>query len=392
MELATETPPRKPSSPNASALFGTVSCAANVGGGVKMMNIPSVAACRESYCPPLPAGLRYVSSPHNKTCSRAGFQIRNGSDQWGKSILLQINDNTFFLARALRSVGTKVRLRGFERLLRAVFDPDIQHHYPFHVSFDKFVYPAYADNIVDWNVLFYGSYETFEINLLASLADRIPDASFVDVGANVGHHALFMAAHASTVHAFEPNPSMWPLIEEKLSVNGVTNVILHRCGLGPVNGNLPLYLGTEQAEASLLIEANRNRPSNPVMVSILRGDDFFPANKIDRIDIIKMDIEGFEKHAIDGLKNQLARTRPLMMVEMSETGKIQFGDFAAFVAAFPEDYDFHFCRMGPDLFVRYRLHPANERSYSNFIGNVFCIPGNRRGLFAELTRHDIAPS
>lgn len=283
-------------------------------------------------------------------------------------------------------------MRGFERLLRTVFDPDVQRHYPFCVPFDRFVYPAYADSIVDWNVLFYGSYETFELNLLASLADRIPDAVFVDVGANVGHHTLFMAAHADAVHAFEPNPAMWPLIEEKLSVNGITNVILHRCGLGPENQNLPLYVGTEHAEASLLKEANRNPLLNPVMVSVVRGDDYFPANKIDRIDIIKMDIEGFEKHAIDGLKNHLARTRPMMMIELSETGKVQFDGFAAFVAAFPNDYDFYFCRRRPGLIVRFGLQPASERSYSDFVGNAFCIPSGRSALFAESTRGLVEPS
>ena len=313
------------------------------------------------------------------------------SDQWGKPILLQINGNTLFLARALRGVGTRVRVRGFERLLRALFDPDIQRHFPFHVPFDRFVYPAYADSIVDWSVLFYGAYEPFETGLLASMADRIAGAVFVDVGANVGHHALLMAAHAGAVHAFEPNPAMWPLIEEKLSVNAVANVVLHRCGLGLSTGSLPLYLGPAHAEASLLREANRNPSSNPVMVSVVRGDDYFPANGIDRIDIVKMDVEGFEKYAIGGLKHELARTRPLMMVELSETGKAHFGAFAAFAAAFPDDYDFHFCRPASGLLVRYRLHPASETAYSEFVGNAFCVPAHRRGLFAELTRRDVAP-
>ncbi len=312
------------------------------------------------------------------------------SDQWGKPILLQINDNTLFLARALRGVGTKVRVRGFERLLRALFDPDIQSHYPFRVAFDRYVYPAYADSIVDWNVLFYGTYETFESGLLASMADRIPGAVFVDVGANVGHHALLMAAHANAVHAFEPNPAMWPMIAEKLSVNGVANVTLHRCALGHENASLPLYLGPAHAEASLLKEANRNPHSNPVVVSVVRGDDYLPANGIDRIDIVKMDVEGFEKYVIDGLKNELARTQPLMMVELSETAKAHFGNFAAFAAAFPEDYDFHFCGRAPGIVVRYRLHSASEQAYSEFVGNAFCVPAHRREWFAELTRRDVA--
>ncbi len=297
--------------------------------------------------------------------------------------MLQINDNTFFLARALRGVGTTVRVRGFERLLRAVFDPDVQRRYPFRVRLDGFDYPAYADNIVDWHVLFYGCYETFETRLLAALADRIPDAAFVDVGANVGHHALVMAAHARTVHAFEPNPAMWPLIEEKLSVNGVANVSLHRCGLGAENAHLPLYIGDEAAEASLLKEANRNPTADPVAVAVARGDDYFPAHGIDRIDIFKADVEGYEPQVLKGLRSTLARIRPTLMIELSETGKARFGGFADFVAALPGDYDFHFCGIERGLLVRYGLRPASDVAYATFVGNAFCVPAERRQLFAD---------
>nr|MBC8158326.1 hypothetical protein [Alphaproteobacteria bacterium] len=119
---------------------------------------------------------------------------------------MHINNATLPLAWALRQVGTRVRLRGWERVLRALFHPDRQRRVAFRIPFNGFPYPATADNIVDWNALFYGAYEAFELKLLAALAGRIEGAVFMDVGAHVGHHARVMAPHARHVPAFEPNP------------------------------------------------------------------------------------------------------------------------------------------------------------------------------------------
>lgn len=304
---------------------------------------------------------------------------------------MQINNATLSFAWALRQVGKRIRLRGWERLLRTLFHPDKQRPVAFKIPFNGFTYPAYADKIVDWNALFYGTYETFELTLLAAMADSIEGAVFVDAGANVGHHALYMAAHARRVHAFEPNPALWPLIEEKVSINNLDNLTLHRCGLGSKACQLPLYLGPESGEASLLAGASRTSLSTSVSVTIVQGDDYFQQAGIDRVDLVKMDIEGFEKHAIEGLGTYLDTWRPLMMIELSETGREQFGDFTAFVKAFPGDYGLYFCHLTSGLLIHTVMRAADEMAYDGFVGNVFCIPKERQYLFQALAGDAIAP-
>jgi len=112
---------------------------------------------------------------------------------------MRLNSATFPLALALRQIGTRARLRGWERLLRTLFHPDKQRRFAFTIPFNGFLYPGYASNFVDWNALFYGAYEEFELKLLAALAGRIEGAVLLDVGANVGHHALYLAAHTLSV-------------------------------------------------------------------------------------------------------------------------------------------------------------------------------------------------
>ena len=297
---------------------------------------------------------------------------------------MQLNNVTLPFAWLLRQVGKRIRLRGWERVLRFFFHPDKQREYSFALPFKGFSYRAYANNFIDWNALFYGTYEAFELKLLAAHCDRLEGAVFVDVGANVGHHALYMSYHAQEVYAFEPNPALWSLIGEKFSANGIGNIVLHRCGLGNRTDHVPLYLSPESGEGSMLAEANRTSHSSSVDVAVVQGDEYFQQNNINRADVIKMDIEGFEKHAIDGMADHLERWRPLMMIELSETGTEQFGDYSSFVSSFPNDYAFYYCLLSPGLIIQPVLQRANAGTYQKFTGNIFCVPEELNSQFLGL--------
>ncbi|MBT6093968.1 MAG: FkbM family methyltransferase [Rhodospirillaceae bacterium] len=294
---------------------------------------------------------------------------------------MQINRYSYPIALAMRQFGTRVRVRGWERLLRFLFHPDLQSDFHFEIPFHGFRYPARADSIIDWNALFYGAYEAFELRVLAALADTIDDAVFVDVGANVGHHALYMAAHAAGVHVLEPNPALWARIEEKVGINGLDNMFIHKLGLGAENSLLPLYLGPESGEASLLMGASRTTAESNVEVSIVRGDDFFREQSIGSVDIIKLDIEGAEADALVGMGDSLADWRPYIMLEISELGKCQFGAYASFMDMFPENYEVFLCRREPGLTVRLVTEPADAATYSDYTGNAFCVPIEKRRQF-----------
>ena len=106
--------------------------------------------------------------------------------------------------------------------------------------------------------------------------------------------------------------------------------------------------------------------------------------KIKRIDLIKFDIEGFEKSAIEGLRLYLENLRPIIMLEISEVGKEQFGDFSSFTKTFPMDYRFYFCQWQSNLINRMMVFSENQIDYRDFSGNVFCIPSEKNNLFTDV--------
>jgi hypothetical protein len=77
-------------------------------------------------------------------------------------------------------------------------------------------------------------------------------------------------------------------------------------------------------------------------LEIVRGDDYLPTHGIERVDLIKIDVEGFEKNVLAGLAETIERERPILVVEVSvlpdESQLFKSQD--ELKAAFPVNYDF----------------------------------------------------
>jgi len=117
-------------------------------------------------------------------------------------------------------------------------------------------------------VFCYGSYATSEVTLLRSIVRAMRSRNsdpllFLDIGANAGHHTLFMASIADQVIAFEPYPPLQAQIRDKLEFNKITNVKLMPFGLGEQDQVLNYYPaeGRTLAPAHFFPTRKRGSPS-----------------------------------------------------------------------------------------------------------------------------------
>jgi len=124
----------------------------------------------------------------------------------------------------LQRIGRMHWLRGRDRILRAFSNPDRQQPVLFETDFFGLPYSGYMDNFIDWTVFYYGAFSVNELQLLAALAAglraRGKPVNFYDVGANVGHHSLFMSRHAEHIFAFEPFAKVRSEMERKFNHAG----------------------------------------------------------------------------------------------------------------------------------------------------------------------------
>lgn len=133
-----------------------------------------------------------------------------------------------------------------------------------------------------------------------------------DVGANVGRFTqeLRNAFPNIKAHCFEPNPEVFKQLEARIAGEGI---VLNNAGLGCFAGHLDLTTGIS-SEYSSLVPSKRllEEKSGSVKVPIFTCDEYCKRNGIDFVDLMKVDVEGFELEVLKGTRKSLANTRILM--------------------------------------------------------------------------------
>lgn len=121
-----------------------------------------------------------------------------------------------------------------------------------------------------------------------------PGGVFVDIGANIGWHSKIVQNKGYDVIAFEPEPDNFNILKENCTKEGST---LYNLALG-------------EKEETLLIERNpvnygdsfiSNTGNTPI--SVVRLDDTLDQETIEKVCVVKMDVQGFETNVIKGATN-----------------------------------------------------------------------------------------
>jgi len=149
----------------------------------------------------------------------------------------------------------------------------------------------------------------------------------VDIGANVGYYTLLAAEKVGDhgkVFAFEPEPSRYTLLEKNVGVNGLKNVILVQKAVSHKTGTARLYLDPRHNPGDhRLFDSSDGRVSVAVETTSL--DDFFQ-DKGQIVHIIKMDIQGAEMAALEGMTDIIKRHHDLTLItEFWPDGMKAFG-------------------------------------------------------------------
>jgi FkbM family methyltransferase len=176
------------------------------------------------------------------------------------------------------------------------------------------------DQVVSPTLLHTGCFEPLETELVMRIVR--PGDVVLDLGANIGYYTLLFArlvGDSGKVIAFEPDPGNFNLLRKNLHANGYRNVILHNKAVADSNGTLRLHLCEENKGDHRLYDSGDDRSS--IAVETITIDDAI-AGVADRVDLIKMDIQGSEPRALRGMQKTLARNPNVKLI--SEFWPISF--------------------------------------------------------------------
>ncbi len=141
---------------------------------------------------------------------------------------------------------------------------------------------------------------------------------FYDVGANIGHHSLFMSKETDHIFSFEPYFLVRDELRRKFRHAGAEDMVtVFPVALGDENQRHVFYppTGANQGTGTLSDVLPSNAAAEAIEVDVVRGDDFLFANKLPPVSVLKLDVEGYEFQALEGLKETLRRDRPPILME-----------------------------------------------------------------------------
>ena len=152
----------------------------------------------------------------------------------------------------------------------------------------------------------------FEAGELDFLRKRIGNgARIVDVGANVGNHAVFFGLfmEPASLLVVEPNPEAIELLRKNLDANGLHAVDCSRLGMG---------VGKGRGRFSLMYRQDHNLGAVALTPVPDGGIEVVPLDELvlDPVDFIKIDVENMELQVLEGARQMLARHKPTVLIEV----------------------------------------------------------------------------
>ena len=175
--------------------------------------------------------------------------------------------------------------------------------------------------VIDASLYFSGSFEPRAERTLARQLG--PGMTAIDVGANIGYHTLRMARSVGPqgqVIAIEPAPRAVARLQRNLALNSFSNVEVVVTALGDHD--------TELAELQLQSSyplSGRGGPER-TLVRVARLDALVLEQRVSRVDLIKIDVDGQEARVLRGAREALQRFRPALFFELTPSVVEAVGD------------------------------------------------------------------
>lgn len=185
-----------------------------------------------------------------------------------------------------------------------------------------------VQNKSDYIQRYLHSGEFFEASELELVRNHFKGGVFVDVGANIGNHALYFGKLQSCtkVIAFEPNPHALRILKINILLNHLDQKVeLHEVALGAKSEVETITFSAGNLGRALIVHGSQTSAGpDRAQIQVQKGDEIL---KDIQVDFIKIDVEGFELQALKGLEKTITLSRPTLFVEVWQENQPAFKKF-----------------------------------------------------------------
>lgn len=149
-----------------------------------------------------------------------------------------------------------------------------------------------------------------------------PGAVFYDVGANVGFFTILgarLVGRQGRVVAFEPVPACARAVAHNIALNNFAHAQIREEAVGASSGTAQLLVVGEASWSHLASTGRHADVREEIDVAVVSIDELVGAGTIPPPDVLKIDTEGAELQAIEGMRATLERHRPAIVCELHDT-------------------------------------------------------------------------
>jgi len=136
---------------------------------------------------------------------------------------------------------------------------------------------------------------------------------FVDVGAYIGLYTMGLAPRFERILAFEPSRFSYPWLRRNIAVNGYQHVVAEQVALSDHMGEQMLYMSGQDGYADTLAPCHLDGYRVPTQT--------LDSYALHDVDLIKMDVQGYEMAVLDGARQTIAASRPVILIDVCDQAK-----------------------------------------------------------------------
>jgi FkbM family methyltransferase len=189
------------------------------------------------------------------------------------------------------------------------------------LSKPKYPFPILKGPDSDFLILNTYIHSQYEI---PGIFEAFPGDIVFDIGGYTGDTALYFSSAVKSdglVYTFEPNKQLINLLKINIKLNKRENIVIIEKGLFDKTVNLQTQKKIEMLNLNDLtlntqIDLKHDISDAKSVIELISFDDFVSENDINKISLIKMDIEGAEELALKGAKNTIAKFKPKLAISI----------------------------------------------------------------------------
>lgn len=174
-------------------------------------------------------------------------------------------------------------------------------------------YELDISDLMDWFVYF--GFSEISKN---KLFDCMHENDFiVDIGANLGEITLNSAkitGENGRVYSFEPGKNNFKKLQRNVSLNNHKNISVYNCAIGDRIGFGNEFVRDEFNSGMNTVDFSSEKGE----FTVITLDHFIEANKIEKLNLIKIDTEGFEQKVLAGGENTIKKFKPVLFIEIDD--------------------------------------------------------------------------